>query len=58
MNIDTEWIVGLVAVLMVLALNWRSVVSNPAPTSTKIRMVVIWGVIIVALVLLIRLLQP
>jgi hypothetical protein len=58
MNIDTEWIVGLVGILMVLALNWRSVRSNPAPTSTKVRMVLIWGVIIVAVVLLVKLLQP
>jgi hypothetical protein len=57
MNINTEMIVALVGVLLVLALNWRSIRANPAPTSAKVRMLLIWGVVIVGLVLIVKLFQ-
>jgi hypothetical protein len=52
-----DWIFGLIAVLLVLAINWRAMraqnISNPA----KIRMILIWGVIILGVVLLVQVFQ-
>jgi L-asparagine transporter-like permease len=52
-----DWIVGLIAMLMVLALNWRAVRSQNLSWPAMLRMMLIWGVIILGLVLLVRLFQ-
>jgi hypothetical protein len=52
-----DMIVALVAMAMVLALNWRALRAQNIPGPAKLRMALIWGVIILALVLLIRMLQ-
>ncbi len=52
-----DWIVGLVAVLMVLAINWRAMQSQNIPGPAKVRMILIWGVIILGVVLLVKVFQ-
>ncbi len=52
-----DWIVGLIAVLLVLAINWRAMQSQNIPGPAKIRMILIWGVIILGVVLLVQVFQ-
>ena len=52
-----DWLVGLVAALMALALGWRSMQSQNIPAPAKIRMILIWGVIILGVVLLVLVFQ-
>lgn len=50
-------IVAVVAMVAVLLINWRAMQSHNIPGPAKIRMVLIWGVIILSLVLIIRVFQ-
>ena len=52
-----DWFVGLVAALMALALGWRAMQSQNIPAPAKIRMILIWGVIILGVVLLVQVFQ-
>jgi hypothetical protein len=52
-----DWIVGLIAVLMVLALNWRAMQAQNISGPAKVRMILIWGVIILGVVLIVQVLQ-
>lgn len=52
-----DWIVGLVAVLLVLAINWRAMQAQNIPGPAKVRMILMWGVIILVLVLLVKYFQ-
>ena len=52
-----DMIVGFIAILMVLALNWRAMRSHNISGPAKVRMILIWGVIILGVVLLVQVLQ-
>jgi hypothetical protein len=52
-----DMIVGLIAVLLVLALNWRALRAQNIPGPAKVRMILIWGVIILGVVLLVQVFQ-
>ena len=52
-----DMIVGFIAILMVLALNWRAMRAQNISGPAKIRMMLIWGVIILGVVLLVQVLQ-
>jgi hypothetical protein len=52
-----DMIVALVAMTMILALNWRALRAQNIPWPAKLRMALIWGVIILGVVLLIQVFQ-
>jgi hypothetical protein len=51
------WIVAIVAMAMVLIINWRAMQSHNISWPSRIRMLLIWGVIILVLVLVIQAFQ-
>jgi hypothetical protein len=52
-----DMIVGLIAMVLVLALNWRAMRAQNNSGPAKIRMILIWGVIILGVVLLVQVFQ-
>lgn len=52
-----DWIVGLIAALLVLAINWRAMQSQNISGPAKVRMILIWGVVILGVVLLVQFFQ-
>ena len=52
-----DMIVALIAMVMVLAINWRAMRAQNISGPAKIRMILIWGVIILGVVLLVQVFQ-
>jgi hypothetical protein len=52
-----DMIVGLVAATLSLILGWRMIRSQNIPGPAIVRMILIWGVIILAVVLLVQVFQ-
>ena len=52
-----DMIVALIAMVLVLAINWRAMRAQNISGPAKIRMILIWGVIILGVVLLVEVFQ-
>ena len=52
-----DMIVALIAMVLVLAINWRAMRAQNISGPAKIRMILIWGVIILGVVLLVQVFQ-
>ncbi len=50
-------VVAVIAMVLVLAINWRAMQSQNISWPSRLRMILIWGVIILGLVLVIQMFQ-
>ena len=52
-----DMIVALIAMVLVLAINWRAMRAQNISGPAKFRMILIWGVIILGVILLVQVFQ-